>query len=257
AHEGERYQTALRASGGNKTYTFTVDGLPEGIEFRVLDTLAGPLPVIEGIPALGTVGQYLVRIRVEDSSVPPMTQLDGLILEVLPDDNAPKPLRFHTTSLPPATSGEFYDPVLIEISGGTPDYSLTMSGTPTGLALEYDARIGAWIFYGTTEISKPRSFPVTFTATDASSPMLTTSVTILLSVYVTEEGMPPPLEPDGQAASIGVPVLNGAAAAPQCSLSSAPSPAGIPVPALLALMVAFLIKVYGRCHMDQDVAHPH
>lgn len=125
ARIGEAYALQLMAVGGAGEYTWTVNGLPEGVAYSATGAISGtPLP--------GTDTAHHVTISVHDEIQ--NSDSSQHVLVVYPPD---VPLiTITTSSLPPGTAGESYGPVTLQASGGSEAYTWQCEGLPAGLALD-------------------------------------------------------------------------------------------------------------------------
>lgn len=171
------YSRALSASGGTQPYTWSVTtgSLPAGL---ALDPASG---VISGTPT--AAGSATFTVTATDSGHLPRVFSRQLTLTVVPG------LVGTTSSLPQAAvdQGGGYSAQL-SVSGGTAPYVWAATGTlPKGLSLSPDGVI--------TGVPKETGvFPFTVQVTDMSSPPLSTteslSITVVGSLKITTQSMP-------------------------------------------------------------------
>jgi hypothetical protein len=123
AQVGMFYAARVRASGGTKPYTWTLENLPAWLSF---DPNSG---ILSGTPTEAAI--YDLTAQVQDAEESTDSQL--LRLSVYPHDG----LAMTTRILPVAIQGKDYSAQL-EVSGGIPPYVLTLrrgSSLPPGLEL--------------------------------------------------------------------------------------------------------------------------
>jgi len=171
------YSQALSTIGGTAPYTWSVSTgkLPAGL------TLSPSNGVISGTPS--AAGTSTFTVSAADSSNPMQTAssqtLTLVVVNALVDT---------TSSLPPAASGQIYTPLQLTATGGSPQYAWTLTGTlPTGMSLLSNGEL----------IGTPKQtgvFPFTVQTTDSSSPPLTTtdslSLTVTGSLRVATQSLP-------------------------------------------------------------------
>lgn len=158
---GVAYTATLQASGGTPPYVWTaLDALPAGL------TLA-PSGVLSGVPTAS--GNFTFNVRVSDAQQATATR--ALTLTVSPP-------QFSITTrspLPAATAGTPYAQTF-QVSGGTPPYRWSASGTlPDGLTL--DAAAG--ILRGTPQ--RPATFTFTIQVSDAANLSASASFTLVVN----------------------------------------------------------------------------
>jgi hypothetical protein len=160
------YSTTLAASGGTTPYTWTVSvgALPGGLTL----SSAGQ---ISGTPT--AAGTFSFTAKATDAAA--QTATVPLQITI-----APAPLMITTSTLPNGRVGVTYSTTLAAAGGTTPyTWSLTLGTLPMGLSL--DASTGAIIG---TPSQAATSTPLTFKATDSTSPTaLTRSVNLTLTVF--------------------------------------------------------------------------
>jgi uncharacterized protein YhjY with autotransporter beta-barrel domain len=147
------YSGAFSASGGTAPYTFevTAGSLPAGLTLATDGTLSGT-------PT--TVGSFNFTVTATDATTgtgSPFTKSEPYTLVI----NG-VPLTLTPSTVPDATYGSAYTPVVLSASGGTGPYSfeVTAGALPPGLALATDGTLS-----GTP--TQAGTFPYTVTATDA------------------------------------------------------------------------------------------
>jgi hypothetical protein len=162
------YSATLAATGGTAPYTWTLSGgtLPAGL------TLNGATGAITGTPT-APASAVMLTFKVMDSSSPALTQTATLTMTIFPAG-----LVITTTSLPNGQVNAAYSAALTAIGGASPyTWSLTSGTLPAGLTLI--ASTGAII--GTPTIAVTAT-PLTFKVTDASSPALTQTANLALTI---------------------------------------------------------------------------
>ncbi len=139
---GEPFDARIVASGGEAPYTYSADGLPDGL---AMDAGTG---VLSGVPT--THGTYTVTILVEDG----WGQVQGVQYDLT---ILPRPVHLDLQAMPDARIGEAYS-FEIPITGGAPPFTFTARGLPPGLALAGGVISGVPTGYGV--------FPVELTVQD-------------------------------------------------------------------------------------------
>jgi hypothetical protein len=173
---GASYSQALSATGGTAPYTWSASTgkLPAGL---TLDPGTG---VISGTPTAQGTASFAVTAT--DSGKPTQTASSQTLTLVVV--NA---LADTTSSLPPAATGQSYTAQL-NAAGGSAPYAWTLTGTlPTGMSLS-----SSGVLTGTPQ--QTGVFPFTVQTTDTSSPPLTTtaslSLTVVGSLRITTQSLP-------------------------------------------------------------------
>jgi hypothetical protein len=167
--QGATYSYTLQNAGGVAPFTWsiTAGSLPTGLS---LNATTG---AISGTPTAG--GTFNATATVTDSGAPAKAANAALTFVVTP---SVAPLSITTTSLTAATQGAPYSASLSATGGVSPyTWSLgTGSGPlPAGLAIG-----GAGTISGTPTVSG--TFPIVIQVSDASSPALTKTAAITLTV---------------------------------------------------------------------------
>ena len=146
--------TTLAATGGIPPYSWSASGLPSGLSI----SSAG---VISGTPAAS--GTFSVTVQATDSAQ--VTATKALTLTVA------GALTITTATLPNGTVGTSYAATTLAATGGTPPYSWSASGLPSGLSMS-----AAGVISGTP--AAVGSFSVTVQVTDAAKATATKSFSI-------------------------------------------------------------------------------
>ncbi|MEO8597546.1 MAG: putative Ig domain-containing protein [Candidatus Solibacter sp.] len=167
---GAVYSVTLSASGGNKAYTWTVTGLPEGLTA----TAAG---VVSGTPK--TSGKSTVSVSVQDSTGSASVRRTTLSLTILP-----AALTITTTPPPNGVAGTTYS-VAVTVTGGTGPFTYSATGLPAGLSIS-----AAGVISGTP--TTPGTSTVVVTVKDSAGATATNSFTITVGLPST-----PPLNFSG------------------------------------------------------------
>jgi Putative Ig domain len=225
---GAAYSTTLAATGGVSPYTWslTSGSLPAGL------TLNASTGAITGTPS-ASVGSTPLTFKVTDSSTPGLTQTATFTLTI-----SPASLAISTSSLPNGQTGVAYSATLAATGGVSPyTWSLTSGFLPAGLTL--NASTGA--ITGTPSASVA-STPLTFKVADASSPALTQTTNLTLTISATPTVASVTLNPTsvlGGNSSQGTvtlsgPALSGGATVTLTSSNTAAAqvPASVVVPAV-------------------------
>ena len=155
------YSAAVTATGGTTPYTFTATGLPAGLSLSATGQ-------ITGIPTVSGTGTSTVTLTVTDSTSPKLTATANLTLTINPA------LAITTTSLPTGTVNSAYT-ASVTATGGTTPYSFTATGLPTGLSISSTGQI-------TGIPAASGTFTVAVTVMDSTSPKLTASANLTLTV---------------------------------------------------------------------------
>jgi hypothetical protein len=125
--------TMLAATGGAAPYSWSISGLPAGLN---IDSKTG---IISGSPT--TAGNFTAIVQVNDSAS--QTASKSLLLTVSPRLQVITP-----TLLPSGNVNEKYSGVNLQASGGVMPYSWSVSGLPPGLAFNVEGAI-----FGTPTVS--------------------------------------------------------------------------------------------------------
>lgn len=170
---GTAYSASLSATGGTAPYQWSLrqGALPPGLK---LDASSG---TIAGTPTRFANATPL-SFTVVDSSQPTKVATATLSLTI-----APQPLQISTTSLANGQLGSAYTAGL-SVTGGTPPYTWAVTSGSLPAALTLNAATGAISGMPSAEVA---ATPITFTVTDSTSPVLTKSVALSLTI------VPPPL----------------------------------------------------------------
>ncbi|MGB8323816.1 MAG: putative Ig domain-containing protein, partial [Candidatus Acidiferrum sp.] len=162
------YSATLAVSGGTGPYTWTQTSgtLPAGL------TLNAASGALSGKPTAAVTNAPLT-FKVTDSSVPALTQSANLTITI-----SASPLVITTSSLPNGQQGAAYTATLAAVGGVTPYVWTITSGTlPTGLTL--NGATGA--ITGTPTVAVT-NLALTFKVTDSSTPALTQSANLTLTI---------------------------------------------------------------------------
>ena len=126
AAAGQAYNQTIGVAGGKAPYTFSITSgqLPAGL------SLGSSSGTITGTPDPNTAATTTFTVNVTDSDTPPATVSKDLKIVV--------PVTISTDTLPGATVGVPYGPVMLEALHGVPPYtwSLTSGTLPAGLQLD-------------------------------------------------------------------------------------------------------------------------
>ena len=212
---GAAYSTALAATGGVSPYTWSLTSgtLPAGL------TLNASTGAITGTPS-AAVANIPLTFKVTDSSSPALTQAANLTLTI-----SPASLVISTSSLPNGQTGVAYSATLAASGGASPyAWSLTSGTLPAGLTL--NASTGA--ITGTPSAAVA-STPLAFKVTDSSSPALTQTANLTLTISPASLVISTSSLPNGQtgAAYSATLVAAGGVSPYTWSLTSGILPAGL------------------------------
>ncbi|HUB82157.1 MAG TPA: putative Ig domain-containing protein, partial [Bryobacteraceae bacterium] len=114
--------TTVTAAGGLSPYTWAATGLPAGLSINVATG------VISGTPTTATGSPYSVTVTVTDSTGKTASATYTLAV-------ASKLTITGPATLPAATLGGAYTSTTIMAAGGTPAYTWSATGLPTGLSI--------------------------------------------------------------------------------------------------------------------------
>ena len=165
---GTAYSQTLVSTDGVPTtsWQLTKGTLPNGL---TLDPATG---IISGTPT-NPITATPLTFKVTDSGVPPASATVDLTLTILPSQ-----LTITTTSLPNGSIGTAYSQTLNAVGGiGAHTWQLTAGTLPNGLTL--NATTG---LISGTPTALVNATPLTFQATDSSSPAQTASVSLTLTI---------------------------------------------------------------------------
>lgn len=164
------YSAGLSASGGTPGYTWSITSgqLPSGL------TLTASSGIISGTPTAS--GSFSFSVKVSDSGSPAQSATAALTMSVNGSTQNTSALAIGSTALPGATVGQSYTGAL-SVTGGTSPYNWTVAGgqLPRGLSMS-----PAGVISGTPSASGAFSFTVA--VNDSSSPALTASATVSITV---------------------------------------------------------------------------
>jgi hypothetical protein len=161
---GVAYTGAVAATGGTPPYTFSATGLPSVLS---INPSTG---AITGTPAQSAVGTASVMITVTDLSTPTHQTATATLSLTVAAASQPGKLAITTTTLPAGTDGSAYTGA-IAATGGTPPYTYSAAGLPSGLSI--DTSTGA--LTGTPAQSSIGTTSVTFGVTDSTVPTAQTA----------------------------------------------------------------------------------
>ncbi|NUQ35921.1 MAG: putative Ig domain-containing protein, partial [Planctomycetaceae bacterium] len=171
---GIAYSLQLTLQGGYGPYTWSANGLPEGL---AIDATTGK---IEGVTSAEFAGNYPIEVSVTDSFwVEPDTSIMKYSLVVYEEEVIP--FVINETSLAAATSGEDYAAV-VTVSGGSAPYAWSVTGLPEGVDATSDGL--ALILEGSPEVNAGVYYPVAV-VTDADGSIA--SRNFMLTVLPIEE----------------------------------------------------------------------
>ncbi len=162
------YNATLAAAGGATPYSWSLTSgtLPSGL------TLNSSTGSISGTPTV-SVASTPLTFKVMDSGSPAQSKTVNLNLTI-----SPATLQISTNSLPNGQIGTAYSATLLATGGATPYAWALISGTlPTGLSL--NASSGAIAGTPTQSVTNT---PLSFKVTDSSSPALSKTVNLTLTI---------------------------------------------------------------------------
>lgn len=165
---GVAFSTTLAATGGTTPYTWSLTSgtLPAGLS---LNATTG---VLSGTPTAAVTARAL-GFTVTDAGSPVQTKQVSLALTI-----APATLVVSTTSLPNGQVGVAYNATLAATGGTTPyTWSLTSGTLPAGVTFNGTTGVLAG-----TPTATANATPLTFTVTDAGSPVQTKQVNLTLTI---------------------------------------------------------------------------
>ncbi len=160
---GTPYSATLAANGGTPPYgSWTnVGALPPGLTLNVSTGVIGGTPT--------AAGTFNFSVTVKDGNgITSAPQQFSIAI-------TPPPVTITTASLPNGITNVFYPTTTLAAQGGTPPYSWTASGLPSGLSLS-----SSGVLSGTPTTAGTAS--VTVVVTDASTPALSAKQTYTLTI---------------------------------------------------------------------------
>lgn len=209
------YSAALAAAGGTSPYTWSMTGgtLPAGL------SLSASGGAITGIPTVA-VTNIPLTLMVTDSSHSPLTATLTLSLTI-----SSVSFAISTTSLPNGQVGTAYSAALAARGGTKPySWSLTNGALPAGLS--FSSTTGA--IAGTPTIAIA-GVPLTFGVTDSSSPVLSATANLTLTISPATLAITTNALPTGQVNTAYAASLGAAGGTPPYTwaLTSGTLPAGL------------------------------
>jgi hypothetical protein len=200
---GVAYTQAFAATGGTPPYTWSASGLPSGLSI----SSAG---IISGTPTAS--GSFPVTVQATDSAKATATKAFTITVAAA--------LTITTATLPNGAVGTAYTATTLAATGGTPPYTWSASGLPSGLSIS-----SAGVISGTPAVAG--SFSVTLKVTDSAQATATQAFTITITAALTITTASPL-----SGATVGIAynqalVLAGGAAPFTWSIASGALPAGI------------------------------
>jgi hypothetical protein len=157
---GVAYTQAFAATGGTPPYSWSASGLPSGLSI----SSAG---VISGTPT--AAGSFSVTVQATDSAKATATRSFTITVTAL---------TITTATLPNGTVGTSYTATTLAATGGTPPYTWSASGLPSGLSIS-----SAGVISGTPAVAG--SFSVTLKVTDSAQATATQTFTITVAAALT------------------------------------------------------------------------
>ena len=159
---GVPYSATFTASGGQAPYSFSASGLPAGLSFSGAS--------ISGTPAVGSEGTYTVTVTVTDAAGAKASASSSVTI-------TGAPLQITTASLPNGTVGGGYS-ASVSASGGTPPYTFSAGGLPSGVSISPGGAISGTI----PATTPPGNFEVTATVTDSKGNTASRSYTVTVTL---------------------------------------------------------------------------
>lgn len=170
---GAAYSAMVTATGGFSPYTWTISGLPTGLN----SASGSPSATISG--TTDQVGTFMVTAMVSDSESTPATASITLSLTIAQAAT----LMVSTTTLPNGTVNVAYSQTLAATGGVSPiTWTLSSGALPTGLSLST-----AGVISGTATATGTFSFTVN--ATDAESPAQSATQALSLTINTASTGL--------------------------------------------------------------------
>jgi hypothetical protein len=164
---GSKYSAQLTASGGTPPYKWSVLSAPPPPGLTL--SAAG---VLSGTPKQESDGPFDFGVRVTDSAVPARTGTTSVSITIV------NPVIVGPATLAPAYLGALYQG-FVGATGGTPPYTFTQSGLPSGLSFSTAGEIN-----GTPKSTdKTGTSSITVTAMDSSTPPITGVAKVSLPMY--------------------------------------------------------------------------
>jgi hypothetical protein len=211
---GSHYAATLVASGGTPPYEWAIasGSLPAGL------SLAPATGVIGGVPTAAANGTA-ITVQVTDSGNPKQSKSRGLSVTI-----SPPPLVITTTSLPQGQVGAAYR-ASIAATGGTLPYrwSITSGTLSTGLSLAS----ATGVISGTPTAAT--GAPITFEVSDSSTPVLSKSTQLTMTISAPALAITTTSLPNGQVGNPYSAVLaaTGGASPLSWSIASGTLPTGL------------------------------
>ncbi len=170
----------VSTTGGSGSYSWSVTGAPPGITINYAGTLSGTPTA---------AGSFSVTVTVTDTT----TNLSKSA--IFPVTVAP-PLSISTTALPNGAINQPYGPVTVAASGGSGNYSWSVTGTPAGVSIG-----SAGVLSGTPTAAGP--FSIVATVTDTST-NLTAQQSYSINIAFAPLSISGPVNLGGFAAGAGI-----------------------------------------------------
>jgi len=171
------YSASIPVTGGVRPFHFTIlsGSLPPGLS---LNTSTG---VISGVPT--AANSYSLTIRVTDSTLPTMQQVQGTITINI---QTPQPLSISPSSLPSGTTATPYSASL-SASGGIPPYTWAITSGQLPPGLHFNTATGA--ISGTPILVTTSSFTVTVTDSETTPVSLSQSYSISIAAGTNNDSL--------------------------------------------------------------------
>ncbi|MCK6438821.1 MAG: putative Ig domain-containing protein [Planctomycetes bacterium] len=175
AVEGEPYSAVnLPYIPSSGVIADSAGGLPDGLALNTDGSIGGT-------PQTGSAGEYVITIHYHETIlsgfVPTTYYYPSLTLAL----NVVKPHEFDTVNIPDATEHLTYEPLSLQLSGGTAPYTFgNIDGLPPGMMIAADGTLSGTPFCGGAEHG---AYTATFDVTDSTTPSpLTTIFVFTLNV---------------------------------------------------------------------------